>query len=426
MEERISMAAAELTLSMAERDRRWSKIRLSMALRNLDCLLIFGTEGNTYRAGLANLTYVTNFQEGWCCIFPINEEPTAFIGNQNKYIPWNYYEEVNPWIKDVRPMESKMKGCGLGGIIEKLKELGLEKGNIGFVDHEKGGFSTPYKHYHAVVDVFPHAFFSDQNGLMMEHRLIKSDEEIKMLEKAGQLANLSIQALLAAKPGMKEAEIYSNMLKAQIDNGGDPHCFILIESNAIAKTSHLLHGKKPPYGPKQRKLQKNDVILTEFHSSYKGYLAAVELTAIMGKPDPEHSHVYDVAVESFMNGLAMMKPGVPFNEVIMAFRKPVQKAGMDYLELGLHGHGLSSGEFPTALYPADRTKYLQITSSKDNKAFAPVSSFPLQENMVFGTNIDIHNPKWMHNVGVKLGDTVVIKKTGPQLLCQTPVKLSII
>ena len=323
-------------------------------------------------------------------------------------------------------MESRMKGCGLGGIIEKLKELGLEKGNIGFVDHEKGGFSTPYKHYHAVVDAFPQADFSDQNGLLMEHRLIKSDEEIKMLEKAGQLANLSIKALLEAKPGMKEAEIYSNMLKAQIDNGGDPHCFILIESDAIAKTSHLLHGKKPPFGPKQRKLQKNDVIVTEFHASYKGYLAAVEMTAMLGKPGPEYRRIFDVAVKSFMNGLEMMRPGVPFNEAIMAFRKPVQKAGMDYLELGLHGHGLSSGEFPTAVYPADRIKYLQIASSKDSKALAPVSSFPLQENMVFGMNIDIHDPKWMKNVGVMLGDTVVIKEAGPQLLCQTPVKLNII
>jgi Xaa-Pro aminopeptidase len=127
-----------------------------------------------------------------------------------------------------------------------------------------------------------------------------------------------------------------------------------------------------------------------------------------------------------MNGLDMMRPGVPFNEAIMAFRKPVQKAGMDYLELGIHGHGLSSGEFPTALYPEDRIKYLQITSSKDKKVLAPVSSFPFQENMVFGMNVDIHNPKWMKNVGVMLGDTVVIKETGPQLLCQTPVKLNII
>lgn len=417
------MVSADNGLSLKERDSRWKKIRLAMALRNLDCLLVFGIEGITYRAGLANLAYITNFFEVGCCIFPLNDEPIAFIGNQNKYLPWNYYGSINPWIKDVRPMESKMKGSGIGGIIEKIRELGLEKGKIGFVDHEKAGYSTPYKHYKAIIGALPNADFSDQNGLLMEIRLIKSDEEIKMLEKSGELANLSIQALLNAKVGMKEAEVYTSMFKAQVDNGGDPHCFILLESNAISETSHLLHGKKPPYCPKQRRLEPNDIIVTEFHAQYQGYLTAVEMTVVLGKPVPQFSHIFEVAVESFKNGLEKMRPGVAFNEAVMAFRQPVKEAGMDYLELGVHGHGLSSGEFPTAVYPAERTKYLQITDPKNEKELAPVSSFPLQENMVFGMNIDIHDPKWRKNVGVMLGDTVLVKKTGPQLLCQTPIKL---
>jgi len=422
-EDSMETQEQNLSLSVNERNRRWENIRMLMALRNLDCLLIVAYEGNTYKGGIANLRYITNFRDGGCCIFPINNEPIAFIGNQNFYSPWNIYESTNTWMKEVRPMESKIKGSGIRGIIDKLKEMGLEKGKIGFVDHEKAQFSAPYKHYQAIRNALPNAEFSDQNGLLMELRMIKSNEEIKMLEQSGRLANMSIKAMLEATKGMTEAELFANMLKVQIVNGGEPHCFILLESNSVSETSHLLHGKKPP---KLRKFQNGDNIITEFHAQFQGYLTAVEMTVKVGKPEREFSHIYDVAVEAFKKGSDKMRPGIPFNEAVMAFRKPVKEAGMEYLELGVHGHGLSSGEFPTALYPSERTKYLLINQPEDANKLAPVSSFPLQENMVFGVNIDIHNPQWKKNIGVMLGDTIVVKQAGPQLLCQTPLQLNVI
>jgi len=111
---------------------------------------------------------------------------------------------------------------------------------------------------------------------------------------------------------------------------------------------------------------------------------------------------------------------------VEAFREPVKAAGMEYLELGLHGHGLSSGEFPTAIYPPERLKYLLVRHPENKNELAPMSSFPLEENMVFGMNIDIHNPGWKKNIGVMLGDTVIVTAAGPELICRTPLKLHIL
>jgi hypothetical protein len=47
----------------------------------------------------------------------------------------------------------------------------------------------------------------------------------------------------------------------------------------------------------------------------------------------------------------------------------------------------------------------------------------LQENMVFGTNIDIHHPKWRMNMGLMFGDTVVVTAQGPRALVNTPHQL---
>ncbi|MBI4321166.1 MAG: hypothetical protein HY675_21965 [Chloroflexi bacterium] len=46
--------------------------------------------------------------------------------------------------------------------------------------------------------------------------------------------------------------------------------------------------------------------------------------------------------------------------------------------------------------------------------------------MVFGQNIDINDPNWRPNVGVQLGDTVLVTKEGPRLLCETPLELPIV
>lgn len=50
----------------------------------------------------------------------------------------------------------------------------------------------------------------------------------------------------------------------------------------------------------------------------------------------------------------------------------------------------------------------------------------LEENMVFGQNIDIHNPKWNPNTGLMLGDTIWVTRDGPKKLTRIPVELTIV
>ena len=94
-------------------------------------------------------------------------------------------------------------------------------------------------------------------------------------------------------------------------------------------------------------------------------------------------------------------------------RHPVLSRGLDYLELGFHNHGLSSADFPTIVY-----KPGMGIMGGDN-----MPDFVLQENMVFGTNIDIHNPGWKTDVGVMLGDTIQVTSAGGRRLVGIPLEL---
>jgi len=53
-----------------------------------------------------------------------------------------------------------------------------------------------------------------------------------------------------------------------------------------------------------------------------------------------------------------------------------------------------------------------------------LESVPLEENMVFGINIDIHDPAWRKDVGVMYGDTVLVTSNGPECLVGVEPKLS--
>jgi len=413
-------------MPLSERNRRWKRVRMDMALRGIDCLLVYGDEGDACNTMMANLTYLTSLRSRGFFLFPMEHEPIAFVGVQNQFEPYNYFMAVQDWISDVRSADSTLKGGGLKGVIETIKAMGLEKGHIGLVDaHEKPRTSMPYKIYEQLRGALPQTRFSDQTALLTSARLIKSPIEIEWLVKAGQLAHDMMKAMVeTCGEGVREIEIYNEMMRVHMEGGGDPHHFILLCAGPVNNTSHMLHGKIPPYCPSQRRIEKGDVVLVEFHASYGGYLAAAEKTVAVGSAEPGLKKLHQVAVECLKSGTAMMRPGVPFNEMVEAFRKPVIREGMKWLELGVHQHGLSSGGFPSNVYPQDREKDMAIRRA-DGK-LANISSFELQPGMVFGHNIDINNPAWRPNVGVMLGDMVLVTNDGPQLLCGTSLELPIV
>ena len=200
---------------------------------------------------------------------------------------------------------------------------------------------------------------------------------------------------------------------------------LLLTSGSVTDTGviqHLLHGRGQPLSPTTRPLKKGDLVITEFHTSYGGYLTGCEKSVFLGKPPRELQRLHDVAVECLETGIEKLRPGMAIGEAVEAFRKPARKAGMDYIELGFHGHGLSSPEYPrTATMPSERLRYGQGPEG----SFRGLGSAEIRENMVVATNIDIHDPAWRKDVGLMgPADTIWVSDKGPVKLVSTPLELS--
>ncbi|HXK26966.1 MAG TPA: Xaa-Pro peptidase family protein [Candidatus Binatia bacterium] len=403
-------------LSLGERDRRWRAAGERMAAKAIDCLIVWG---NTISQGLGmtNVRYLTQVGSwhGGVALFPHHGEVTLFSAPRHMSVPYNGYVAAQDWIQDLRPYSMK-------SIIEEIKARGFERGRIGVVSYGNvvAGNNLTYHDYLALQAGLPDAIFTDESEMIEELRRVKSAEEISMLEISGGIARKVVDTMIeTAAPGVGENELYAAMIRTQLVEGAEPNIFILMSSGPIEGSEtmrrRLIHGNDQPLCPTRRKLEWGDIVICEFHVSYAGYLSAVEFTVVVGEPPKELRELHAVAVECLNAAVEKFRPGATVRDIATAMRAPVINRGLDYLELGFHNHGLSSADFPTIVYKPGWGRM----------AFDDMADFALDENMIFGTNIDIHNPRWKTDVGVMFGDTVQVTSSGGRRLVGIPLDLPV-
>ena len=395
-------------LSIAERDRRYRAIRYKMDLAGLSGLLVWGNESK-WKTALANVRYITNRILPGLVFFPREGDPIVWSG-----FPHGVKSEATGerWVGDIRP------GGMTGDVIETLKSFGLAHERVGVI-----GFSNSrpqvvpdsvlYQPHSRILAEVPEVVFSDASGLLDELRMIKSPEEIRMLEKASALSDAMYEALVRSfRPGVRECKVYGDMLQALTAGGGEEDMIWLTTGRYPPP-----HATKPPSAT--RIAEPGDILVTEYHSNYGGYISGIEHSISIGEPDEEYKKIHQVCLEAQKRGIDAMRPGVLLADVVMAFRKPIEDAGMKFVECGIHGHGLGSPEFPSCMYGGSVGQW-------EWHPYAVIPPIALQENMVFGTASDVFNPDWKSDTGLMLGDSVLITADGPRRLCSSPMELTVV
>jgi Xaa-Pro aminopeptidase len=403
-------------LSLAERDRRWDGLRKRMIFGGVDCLVLLGTD-MYWDMGLANLRYVTGVgaKMGTKALFFLDEDPVVYNTVPHMSRPFHAQQTIQDWVSDIRIFR------GPAEIAAELHDRGLDRSRIGIV-----GFSSVILSASVFVDAelqalraaLPEARLVDFGHALEEMRLIKSEEEIRLMRRGGQVARKVIDAMVkGARPGVPEAELYADMVRAQIANGAEPNIFNLMTSGPVEHPAneiwHLLHGNDQPASPTMRPLAEGDNVISEFHTKYGGYLVHTEYTVHVGsRVPPRLQRIWDVSVECLDISQQMMRPGVTFGELLDALRRPAASAGLEWVELGFHAMGLVSPEFPTVVYEPG----FGMNSANGSK----ILDLELEEGMTFGNNIDLFDPTWKPDVGCMLSDFMVVREGGAELLVGTP------
>jgi Xaa-Pro aminopeptidase len=392
--------------SLAERDRRWQAVRALMRAQKIDVIVVPNNTGHSTDFQ-ANCRYLTHVGGGGdadiAAVFPLEGAVTA-IANRAKT---NWLSGAQDWTQDVRNSGRNF----VKGVVERLKELGVERGRIGVTGLGAGtrtpmgtillGFWTYMK------ESFPDAEFVDATAILDQVRYVKSDEEVGVLTKSVEISEKAVAAeIAAAKPGMKDWDLWAVVMSTLVMNGSElpVHC----NWNSGKNINYTLTR------PTLRLLEHGDLIINEIEASWIGYRAQSYQPLFVGVAEPAHLELIKLQRDVWNTVFAELKPGVTVGELAALTEKSAAKftpksgpAAGAKLALNMHGRG--QGDDGPLITPSQRRP--------EQLAVA------LQENMVF-----IFKPYARSADGASeccWGDTVVVTRQGGRRLGKRPHDLAI-
>jgi Xaa-Pro aminopeptidase len=160
-----------------------------------------------------------------------------------------------------------------------------------------------------------------------ELRPIKSEEEIKLIQKAIAISIKGFKNLLkAVKPNRKEYELEAELTYELIKNGATRHAFKPIV--ASGENACSLH-----YNSNKTICKSDDMILVDFGVCYANYNSdTTRCVPVNGKFSPRQREVYQSVLHCLKEGSKLLKPGVLSSDYEKGMAQLIEK---ELLKLGL-------------------------------------------------------------------------------------------
>jgi Xaa-Pro dipeptidase len=387
LDERRNLRGRGLTaarvFSESEMDRRWAATREAMRTDGLDALLLFAN-----RATPHEVLHLTGFMVSHeaALLFPIEGEPALFVSYFN-HLPTARRHSV---VEDVRWLGDD----AIATVGAELELRRLARGSIGIA-----GTLQP-RRYESLDKVLDAGRCIDFGPRLAAMRLVKSDEELDVLRRAGQLCDRAQAALESeAHIGMSEYELVALVEQAYVPSGGSTHIHFIgttsMQSPDLCCPSQL---------PSDRRLAAGDVVLTELSAQLSGYYGQVLRTATVAADPTEHyQRMHKVALQAFERIIGVLRDGATGDQVLDA-AECIHDSGFTICDDLLH--------FAVGAYsPHLRTR--QTSSS--------IPEIVFRENMVVVVQPNVSAADLRS--GVQVGHMVRITSNGVEQLHHHPLRI---
>jgi Xaa-Pro aminopeptidase len=237
------------------------------------------------------------------------------------------------------------------------------------------------------------------DGAKVVERLLmtKLEVEIAAVRRAAALADEGYAIFRnAARPGRKDYELIAE-IESFFRARGVPENFMI-----IGVGGREVRGMAPPTG---KILKMGDMVTTELTPCFDGYYAQICRTLVVGEPSEAQRQAFAVYREAMEAGIAAVKAGVTAAQVAKAENDVFREYGLgDYVTseyTRVRGHGMG-------LFPDQKPQILE----------------DVQIRLEDGMTIIVHPNTYHPAVGyLVLGDSLVVREGGHELLCATPREL---
>ena len=312
------------TLSVRERDRRYAAIRKELREKKIDCAIVRGS----------NLFYLSDGVKGELFgILTADDRPLAVIVNRRHLIDISprVLLESQDWVTDLKP------GFDAAAVIERIKEMGLEKATIGL------GGGIDYKFYNRLQKTLPNAKIADAAEIFAEVRTIKSDEENALIDRANRIFDAGIKRVHeVARPGMTGKQVVQEAIRAMWEAGGD-----------LESTLSFNFGPVPAQNPiladlcLNRKIEKGDIGTLTAHAEYAGYAGHSDQEISFGDPKPIYRDMFAAVIAIRRAVLAKVRDGATQRDLISAYQQACKESGFKSSPHSqIHQYGIDVPEFP--------------------------------------------------------------------------------
>jgi len=378
-----------------EYKERMRKFQENIRKAGFDAALVHGNESD-----FANVRYLSDYWptfEAGGVFVPAKGSPILIIGPESET-----YAKSRSKIKQIEKMveyresaEPEYPGITVATFKDIVKKAipngGIKK--LGLV-----GYSImPLPVYISLKRDLPHVKLIKADDTLINLRIIKSDNEIRLMKKAFEISEKAIDAIIAEiKPGMTELQVIGIAQREIYKHGGEYeghalYCFAgLTTNNAISRPTH-------------RKLRKQEVIQLNIGARVGGYSSSVGLPISIGPLPARQKRLVEFGLEAHFKTMELMKTGKPAADVVKEYEEFVEKRGFKkYILYGpCHGIGMMEVERP----------WMESTSD-----------YLLQKNMTFQVDTFFH----AKDFGLRWENGVRITDTGVEKLSKKYMKLVVV
>ena len=395
-------------LSLAERDRRWARVRKLMRERKLDGLLVAG-----FRSREMYETYIADDYNEGCVIFPLEGDPVVITWAHLRVMRARWSQECGNtlWVDDYRVATSGT------AVAEVFREKGLAESRIGVVGLAS---QAPTEFYGAIPAHFwgqftaalPKAQCEDISEEFSHLMLVKSDEELAQVRYAARAAEAACKVVAeVTAPGVGEEVVFAEATREMLRFGiGLRYPMIVMNSGP-----HTLSWGPPRWtttAEAPRVLQRGDLMQAELMPMCGNQEVQVQMTVALEPLDDTNRKLERVARDSYDAGIKALKPGIAFADLLAAMEQPHKQSGCwGYTPLvhSLGPHFLAGRTTLNMEQVNLGVRHMEPSGIRERKAVIEAGMvFAFEPNACLGHH------------RVNIGGTVIVTATGCEELNEIP------
>ncbi|MGH3950586.1 MAG: M24 family metallopeptidase [Pseudonocardiaceae bacterium] len=313
------------TFSATEMDRRLTQLRKHMAESGVDAALFTSYHNINYFSDFLYTAFGRHYG-----LVVTQEASVTISANIDAGQPWrrSYGDNIvyTDWQRD----------NFVHAVQAVLDRNGFRQGRLGVEDDH-----VPPMLRAEVAAALPGAELVDVANAVMAHRMIKSAEEIELIEHGARIADIGGAAVVEAiTEGAPEYEVALAGTRGMVREIAKtfPHgelrdTWVWFQSGVNTDGAHNW--------PTSRPVQRGDILSLNCFPMIAGYYTALERTLFYGQPTDAHLRYWEINTRAHRRGLDLIRPGALCCEIAAELNEIYAQEGL--LPNRTFGYGHSFG-----------------------------------------------------------------------------------